>query len=363
MMPPRWTWLGVLLLLALSSVAMYHGARFASGLLGASSSAANACGIAVGIASSAILGASLTTTARSGPAPRIVQGAAVVGLQGALLFLAGTTIGTVAAFAAGVLGHLDDVQRAVAALTALATIAAGGVLFAQASQIQRRWVADVTTGLASVALDVDTALLADAVRTDDWPRVAQSIVQSINREMHGQVLRTSVHPLRVVGGHTILPEDDLELARRAEEIARACEPLEDGWPAHPGSIPREEVDRVARMLIAEWERVEGRRVNVSYVATFADLARVVAADRAREDTDGTISALLRALAERVRRHPRPTSPPPGEASTAELLARAEALAVTIGDPPRLLLFQGGGRVDTAEVAAVLRGLAREVRRG
>lgn len=36
-----------------------------------------------------------------------------------------------------------------------------------------------------------------------------------------------------------------------------------------------EVDRIAKMLIAEWERVEGEKVNVSYVATFVDMARVV----------------------------------------------------------------------------------------
>lgn len=44
---------------------------------------------------------------------------------------------------------------------------------------------------------------------------------------------------------------------------------------------RDEVDRVARLLIAEWERVEGSPVNVSYIATFSDMARVVIADRRR----------------------------------------------------------------------------------
>ena len=37
---------------------------------------------------------------------------------------------------------------------------------------------------------------------------------------------------------------------------------------------RVEVDRIARVLIAEWERVEGK-VGVSYVANFADMARAV----------------------------------------------------------------------------------------
>jgi uncharacterized coiled-coil protein SlyX len=40
-----------------------------------------------------------------------------------------------------------------------------------------------------------------------------------------------------------------------------------------------EVDRVARLLMAEWERVEKNPVNVSYIATFCDLARAVIADR------------------------------------------------------------------------------------
>lgn len=44
---------------------------------------------------------------------------------------------------------------------------------------------------------------------------------------------------------------------------------------------RSEVDRVAWLLMAEWERVEHRPVGVSYVATFADLARAVIADRTR----------------------------------------------------------------------------------
>lgn len=40
-----------------------------------------------------------------------------------------------------------------------------------------------------------------------------------------------------------------------------------------------EVDRVARLLMAEWERVEKTSVNTSYITTFCDLARVVIADR------------------------------------------------------------------------------------
>ena len=41
-----------------------------------------------------------------------------------------------------------------------------------------------------------------------------------------------------------------------------------------GPVPREDVDTVARILIAEWEEVEGP-VTASYVANFADMAREV----------------------------------------------------------------------------------------
>ena len=46
-----------------------------------------------------------------------------------------------------------------------------------------------------------------------------------------------------------------------------------------------EVDRIARLLMAEWERVEGTPVNASYVATFADMARAVIADREENERD------------------------------------------------------------------------------
>lgn len=39
-----------------------------------------------------------------------------------------------------------------------------------------------------------------------------------------------------------------------------------------------ETDRIARVLMAEWERAEGKPVNPSYVATFADMARAVLDD-------------------------------------------------------------------------------------
>lgn len=46
-----------------------------------------------------------------------------------------------------------------------------------------------------------------------------------------------------------------------------------------------EVDRVARVLMAEWERVEGKAVSASYVATFADMARAVIYDQMTQETD------------------------------------------------------------------------------
>lgn len=47
---------------------------------------------------------------------------------------------------------------------------------------------------------------------------------------------------------------------------------------------RDEVNRVARLLCDAWEKAEGKKVNPSYIATFADMARAVIADRA-DDTD------------------------------------------------------------------------------
>jgi hypothetical protein len=47
------------------------------------------------------------------------------------------------------------------------------------------------------------------------------------------------------------------------------------------SDERAETNRVARLLMAEWERVEGRATTTSYVATFADMARVILRDRAQ----------------------------------------------------------------------------------
>ena len=60
--------------------------------------------------------------------------------------------------------------------------------------------------------------------------------------------------------------------------------IDDGLPA----ATRADVDQMARVLMAEWERVEGKPVNVSYVATFADMARV-ALRAAREDVAETVA--------------------------------------------------------------------------
>ena len=46
----------------------------------------------------------------------------------------------------------------------------------------------------------------------------------------------------------------------------------------------DEINRIARVLIAEWERVERKPVNISYYATFADMARAMVADRRSEAT-------------------------------------------------------------------------------
>lgn len=41
------------------------------------------------------------------------------------------------------------------------------------------------------------------------------------------------------------------------------------------SQQKTEVDKLAAVLIHAWEKAEGKEVNASYVATFADMARAV----------------------------------------------------------------------------------------
>ena len=54
----------------------------------------------------------------------------------------------------------------------------------------------------------------------------------------------------------------------------------DRWPGPPTS----EVDRLARLLIASWERTEGTPVTASRLATFVDMGRAIVSDIAsRED--------------------------------------------------------------------------------
>lgn len=55
----------------------------------------------------------------------------------------------------------------------------------------------------------------------------------------------------------------------------------DRWPGEPAT----ETDRIARLLIAAWEKVEGKPVPVSQGASFADVARVVVADAAAQVHD------------------------------------------------------------------------------
>lgn len=45
------------------------------------------------------------------------------------------------------------------------------------------------------------------------------------------------------------------------------------------SPEKRELNRVANLLIAEWNRVEMKPVSPSFVATFVDMARVVIADK------------------------------------------------------------------------------------
>jgi len=53
---------------------------------------------------------------------------------------------------------------------------------------------------------------------------------------------------------------------------------------------KSEVDRVARLLMEAWEQAEQKAVGISYVATFADMARAVIADRAELSVGGAGAA-------------------------------------------------------------------------
>lgn len=63
-------------------------------------------------------------------------------------------------------------------------------------------------------------------------------------------------------------------------VGRRSDPSR-GWP-HRIDLdgePVSEVDRIGRLLMKAYESAEGRPVGVTYVATFADMARAVVADR------------------------------------------------------------------------------------
>jgi hypothetical protein len=62
----------------------------------------------------------------------------------------------------------------------------------------------------------------------------------------------------------------------------------------------DEVNRIARLLIAEWERVDDK-VNVSRIANFIDMARVVIADRDTPKTDDFFSAVATEAAHQIAR--------------------------------------------------------------
>ena len=88
----------------------------------------------------------------------------------------------------------------------------------------------------------------------------------------------NTHDTSQLWGHM---RDDPDAFRAAVRFAMAEEEEAPGLTENAyHDAPRAEVDRVARLLIAEWERIEKKPVNVSYVANFADMARVVIADKA-----------------------------------------------------------------------------------
>jgi hypothetical protein len=77
-------------------------------------------------------------------------------------------------------------------------------------------------------------------------------------------------------------------ALTSEEEATLLAAVADRWPGPPVS----EVDRMARLLIATWEKVEHTTVTAGYVASFADMARMVVSDTEKRVHDARESTGL-----------------------------------------------------------------------
>lgn len=202
---------------------------------------------------------------------------------------------------------------------------------------------DVADAIAERTADT----LASPQPTLDAARVREVVLGAFD-EIDSQPGRTSR-----------LPGRDAIAARVAEQLAGQADP--DPRRGTP-SPERAEVDRVARILLAEWERVEGKQVNVSYIATFADMARAVIADRGQAVA---LSAEDREVLASVRAWLSPGVHTAGCALLDRLLSTpgqgASPAEVPQPDPrdAAILALQNGTTL--AEVAAALLDADRESR--
>ena len=120
---------------------------------------------------------------------------------------------------------------------------------------------------------------------------------------------------------------------------------------------RDEVDRVARLLMAAWEQAEAQAPTASYVATFADMARAVIADRpslspiAQPDSGSEIRSEIRSGIE--------PGIEPGAALDASMVATPGARQITVNRPA---IFTGPAHLTVDEATSnYLRDAAIRVR--
>ncbi len=117
-----------------------------------------------------------------------------------------------------------------------------------------------------------SAVLADSVHAPASLIVVGSTTDSPTNL--AQLVLTAEQAIALGAHLTAAGADALEADRKVERLRN------HGRGTGP---ERTEIDRVAGLLIAEWERVERKPVNVSYIATFADMARAVIADTAARE--------------------------------------------------------------------------------
>lgn len=102
--------------------------------------------------------------------------------------------------------------------------------------------------------------------------------------------------------------DDYEAAYECGILVESTTSLTDNMQRHIAkalaqpsdeAATRDDVNRVARILIDEWERVERKPVYVAYIATFADMARAVLAQSSGRGADHALAEKIAQAIEAV----------------------------------------------------------------